>query len=128
MGKLIWSIFWILVGDFLFFAINLIPAVAQWSNNFGSFLPLSVFALLLILGVALLLSTLTGRVTGLFRKYLILTASAGVAIPIGFVALEPVPALISDIIFYIIMMAFLAGAVGTIVLAVKRKSTVTTTP
>jgi len=113
----IWVVFWILVLDFLVLLVNsTIPAAAQWSNNY-MFLAIVVFALFLLLGIALLLLTLTGKVGGLLKKFLILTASAPIAIPIGFVVLEPAPPLIANIIYWAIVTAFLVGAVGSIVLA-----------
>jgi len=118
MKKLIWPIFWLLVLDFMVLLVNAtIPAAAQWSNNY-MFIAILVFALFLILGIALLLLILTGKeVGGLLKKFLILTASAPIAIPIGFVVLEAVPPLIGNIIFWAIVTAFLVGAVGSIVLA-----------
>ena len=75
-----------------------IPAAAQWSNKY-MFIAISVFALFLLLGIVLLILTLTGKVSGLLKKFLILTASAPIAITIGFVVLEAVPPLIGNIIF-----------------------------
>ena len=106
-----------LVLDFVVLLVNsTTPVAAQWSNNY-MFLAILVFALFLLLGMALLLLTLTGKVGGLLRRFLILTASAPIAIPIGFVALEAVPPLIGNIIFWAIVTAFLVGVVGSIVLA-----------
>ena len=117
MKKLIWPIFWLLVLDFMVLLVNAtIPAAAQWSNNY-MFIAILVFALFFLLGIALLLLTLKGKVGGLLKKFLILTASAPIAIPIGFVVLEAVPPLIANIIFWAIVTAFLVGAVGSIVLA-----------
>ena len=116
----IWVVFWILVLDFMVLLVNsTIPAAAQWSNNY-MFLAILVFALFLLLGIALLLLTLTGKVGGLLKKFLILTASAPIAIPIGFVVLEAVPPLIGNIIFGAIVLAFLVGVVGSIVLACRQ--------
>ncbi len=117
----IWVVFWILVLDFMVLLVNsTIPAAAQWSNNY-MFLAILVFALFLLLGIALLLLTLTGKVGGLLKKFLILTASAPIAIPIGFVVLEAVPPLIANIIFWAIVIAFLVGVVGSIVLARRQR-------
>ena len=106
----IWVVFWILVLDFMVLLVNsTIPAAAQWSNNY-MFLAILVFALFLLLGIALLLLILTGKeVDGLLKKFLILTASAPIAIPIGFVVLDSVPPLIGSIIFWVIVTAFLGG-------------------
>jgi hypothetical protein len=113
----IWVVFWILVLDFMVLLVNAtIPAAAQWSNKY-MFIAILVFALFLLLGIALLLLTLTGKVGGLLKKFLILTASAPIAIPIGFVVLEAVPPVIANIVFWAIVIAFLVGVVGSIVLA-----------
>ncbi len=114
----IWVVFWILVLDFMILLVNsTIPAAAQWSNHY-MFIAILVFALFLLLGITLLLLILTGKeVGGLLKKFLILTASAPIAIPIGFVALEAVPPLMGNIIFWAIVTAFLVGVVGSIVLA-----------
>jgi hypothetical protein len=117
MKKAIWAVFWALVGDFLLLAVNFIPAVGQWTLTYMAFLPLLVFALFLFLGIALLVLTLKGMAAGLLKTFLILTGAAPIAIPIGFVFLEGVPETIANIIFYFIMLAFLAGIIGSIVLA-----------
>ena len=113
----IWVVFWILVLDFMVLLVNsTIPAAAQWSNKY-MFIATSVLALFLLLGIALLLLTLMGRVGGLLKKSLILTASASIAILIGFIVLEAVPPVIANIIFWAIVIASLVGVVGSIVLA-----------
>lgn len=117
MKKAIWPVFWALVGDFLVLAVNFIPAVGQWTLTYMAFLPLVVFALFLFLGIALLVLTLKGMAAGLLKKFLILTAAAPIAIPIGFVFLEALPETIANLIFYLILLAFLTGIIGSIVLA-----------
>ena len=118
-GKLLWSIFWVLVLDFMFLLANAtILVVAQWSNNY-MFLAILVFALFLLLGIALLVLTLIGKLAGLLKKFLVLTASASIAITIGFVVLEAAPPLIANMIFWAIVAAFLVGVVGSIVLSIK---------
>jgi hypothetical protein len=47
----------------------------------------------------------------------ILTGAIPIAIPIGFVFLEALPETIANIIFYLILLAFLAGIISSIVLA-----------
>jgi hypothetical protein len=120
MKKAIWAVFWALVGDFLLLAVNFVPAVGQWTLTFMPFLPFMVFALFLFLGIALLVLTLKGMAAGLLKKFLILTAAAPIAIPIGFVFLELLPETIANLIFYLILLAFLTGIIGSIVL-VRRK-------
>ena len=120
MKKLIWLVFWVLVGDFIFLAMNCsIPAVAQWSLTLGVFPPLVVFILFFLLGIALLVLTLKGKVAGLLKKFLILTGAVPIAIPITFALLEAVPETVANCIFYTILLTFLAGAIGSIVLAYR---------
>ncbi len=120
-NKLLWSIFWVLVLDFMVLLANAtIPAVAQWSNNY-MFIAILVFALFLFLGIALLVLTLTGKVGGLLKKFLLLTACAPIAIPVGFVVLDAAPPLIANIIFWAIVAAFLVGVIGSITLFAKSK-------
>ncbi len=117
-NKALWLVFWALVGDFVVLAVNFIPAVAKWSYTFGIFLPILVGVLFFALGIALLVLTLKGKVAGLLRKFLILTGAIPVAIPISFVLLEAIPSeTIANCIFYAILLAFLTGLIGSIVLA-----------
>ena len=116
MKKAIWAVFWALVADFVVLAVNFIPAVGQCSLIYMAFLPLLVFALFLFLGIALLVLTLKGMAAGLLRTFLIITGAAPIAIPIGFVFLEAVPETIANLIFYVVLLAFLTGIIGSIVL------------
>jgi hypothetical protein len=117
MKKAIWPVFWALVGDFLVLAVNFIPAVGQWTLTHMAFLPLLVGVLFFALGIALLVLTLQSKMTGLLKTFLIMTGAAPIAIPIGFVFLEAVPETIANCILYIILLAFLTGIIGSIVLA-----------
>jgi hypothetical protein len=120
MKKAMWAVFWALVADFVVLGLNFIPAVGQWTLTYTAFLPIVVFALFFFLGIALLVLTLTGKVTGLLRTFLILTGAVPVAIPISFILLEALPETVANLIFYAILLAFLAGVVGSIVLS-RRK-------
>ena len=117
MKKAIWLVFWALVADFLVLAVNFIPAVGQWSLTYMAFLPLLVGVLFFVLGIALLVLTLKGMAAGLLKTFLIITGAAPIAIPIGFVFLEAVPETIANLIFYVVLLAFLTGIIGSIVLA-----------
>jgi hypothetical protein len=117
MKKAIWPVFWALVGDFLVLAVNFIPAVGKWSLTFMAFLPLLVGVLFFALGIALLVLTLKSKMTGLLKTFLLMTGAAPIAIPIGFVFLEGVPDMIGGCILYVILLAFLTGIIGSIVLA-----------
>jgi hypothetical protein len=115
--KAIWPVFWALVGDFVVLAVNFIPAVGQWSLTYMAFLPLLVGVLFFALGIALLVLTLKGMAAGLLRTFLIMTGAAPIAIPIGFVFLEGLPETMANLILYVILLAFLTGIIGSIVMA-----------
>ena len=117
MKKAIWPVFWALVGDFLVLAVNFIPAVGQWSLTYMAFLPLLVGVLFFALGIALLVLTLKSKMTGLLKTFLIMTGAAPIAIPIGFVFLEAVPETVANCTLYVVLLAFLTGIIGSIVLA-----------
>jgi len=117
MKKAIWPVFWALVSDFLVLAVNFIPAVGKWTLTYMAFLPLLVGVLFFVLGIALLVLTLKGMAAGLLKTFLLMTGAAPIAIPIGFVFLEAVPETIANCILYVILLAFLTGIIGSIVLA-----------
>ncbi len=79
-GKLIWSIFWALVGIFIvivsgFFIAAFIPAFRGWI--FLWFIIISGAALFL-LGVALIFLTVKEKVGGVLKKFLLLTGASAV--------------------------------------------------
>jgi ABC-type antimicrobial peptide transport system permease subunit len=117
MKKAIWPVFWALVGDFVVLAMNFIPAVGQWSLTYMAFLPLLVGVLFFLLGIALLVLTLKGKVTGWLRTFLIMTGAAPIAIPIGFVLLDAAPETLAGIFSCVVLIAFLTGIIGSIILA-----------
>jgi hypothetical protein len=121
MKKAIWAVFWALVADFLILAVHFIPAVGQWGLTHMAFLPLLVGVLFFALGIALLVLTLKSKMAGLLKTFLIMTGAAPIAIPIGFVLLDAAPEMLSGIIFCVIMLAFLTGIIGSIVLG-RRQS------
>jgi hypothetical protein len=127
MKKAIWPVFWALVGDFAVLAVHFIPAVGQWGLTHMAFLPLLVGVLFFALGIALLVLTLKSKMTGLLKAFLIMTGAAPIAIPIGFVFLEAVPETIANLILFVILLAFLAGIIGSIVLA-RRQPKEATSP
>ncbi len=121
MKKAIWAVFWALVGDFLLLAVNFIPAVGQWTLTYMAFLPFVVFTLFLFLGIALLVLTLKGMAAGWLRTFLIITAAAPIAIPVGFVFLDAAPETLANIILYAVLLAFLTGIIGSIVLVSRQQ-------
>ena len=123
-GKLIWLIFWLLVVDFMVCGLGFIPAVARLMRGAGFAL---VFALFILLGIALIVLTVRGKVAGLLGKSLILTGAAPVAFVIIFGLAETIGSIIPgalqiwNYVLYVIMAVFPIGVVGTIVLAIKSK-------
>jgi hypothetical protein len=117
MKKAIWPVFWALVGDFLLLAVNFIPAVGQWSLTYLAFLPVLVGVLFFALGIALLVLTLKGMAASLLKTFLIMTGAAPIAIPIGFVLLDAAPEMLAGIFVYVVLLAFLTGIIGSIVMA-----------
>ena len=138
-GKLSWSIFWALVGIFVVIAcVFFIPAVRELIMGF-LFLIISG-AVFTLLGVALIFSTVKEKVGGMLKKFLILTGASAVGIPVSVFLHNAFYGLfiywfgadfwdrigLGDEPFFFIMaifvcpIGFLVGAVGSIVLAIKR--------
>ena len=138
-GKLIWSIFWALVGIFI---VNLclffIPAFRDLLR--GSVLFLSPMIVFFLLGIALIVLTVKKKVGGMLKKLLLLTGASATGIFVfvilhnAFYALgimtSHMPVLsrameVFHVAFFIIAIfvcpiGFLVGAVGSIVLGVKQ--------
>jgi hypothetical protein len=121
-SKLIWSIFWALVVVFIiavFFLFSPLPAV--------SVLFLSPFAVLFLLGAALIVLTVREKVAGKLRAFFLLsgTAAAGIFVFIllhnlmsGWIGIEEFFSLVMAV--FVCPLAFLVGAIGSIVLFVKQ--------
>ena len=130
-GKLIWSIFWALVGVFVIVvSMIFIPPAMRLLMPFG-FLPaifLPAIVVFVLLGMALLFLTVKTKVGGILKKFLLLTGASAVGLPV-FVLLHNVVSGLFNIeepVFFIMAIfvcpiGFLVGAVGTIVLAIKSK-------
>jgi len=128
-GKLIRSIFWALVAVFVIIICTMFIGIPLAGN-----LPLvNVFlpgiAIFLILGVALIVLTIKKKVEGKLKTFLLLTGASAAGLPVFAVLHNVVGALLNleEPVFFILAtmvcpIAFLVGAVGTIVLAAKNKS------
>jgi len=122
-GKLVWSVFWALVGVFVI-VISMIFIPLRFP--LAIFLPaIVVFALL---GMALLFLTVKTKVRGILKKFLLLTGASAVGLPVFALLHNVVSGLfnIEEPVFFIMAVfvcpiAFLVGAVGTIGLAIKNK-------
>jgi divalent metal cation (Fe/Co/Zn/Cd) transporter len=128
-GKLIWSIFWVLVGVFVIAVSTMfIPPLGRLPVRFNG---LAAWVVIAGLGVTLLVLTVKTKVGGMLKKFLLLTGASAAGLPV-FVLLH---GLVSGLfnteepVFFItaIMVCpigFLVGAVGSIVLAIKTKPSV----
>jgi len=135
-GKLIWSIFWALVGAFVVIAcLFTIPAAGELLR--GPLFLIVAGAVLFALGGALIFLTVKQKVGGLLKKFQLLTGASAVGIPVGAALHNLVYALFitwfgadfwkgGDEPFFFVMalivcpIGFLVGAVGSIVLATRK--------
>jgi hypothetical protein len=128
-GKLIWSIFWVLVGVFVIaVSMMFIPAVLRLPVGFSGF---AAWPVLTGLGVTLLVLTVKTKVGGMLKKFLLVTGASVVGLPVFAILHNVVSGLFNteEAVFFIIAtivcpIGFLVGAVGTIVLAIKAKPSV----
>jgi len=130
-GKLVWSVFWALVGVFAIVvstifippAMRLLMPVSVLSAIF-----LPAIVVFVLLGTALLFLTVKTKVGGILKKFLLLTGASAVGLPV-FVLLHNVVSGLFNIeepVFFIMAtivcpIGFLVGAIGSIVLAIKNK-------
>ena len=133
-GKLIWSVFWALVGIFVVIVcLFLIPVFR--GSIFLWFITVSG-ATFFLLGVALIFLTVKGKVRGMLKKFLLLTGASATGIFVFVLLHNAIYALFvhffgtefwngGDEPFFFIMaifvcpIGFLVGAVGSIVLRHK---------
>jgi len=130
-GKLIWSIFWALVGVFVIVVSTIfIPPAVILLMPLG-LLPaifLSAIVVFVLLGVALLFLTVKTKVGGILKNFLLLTGASAVGLPVSVLLHNVVSGLfdIEEPVFFIMAtlvcpIGFLVGAVGSVVLAIKNK-------
>jgi hypothetical protein len=130
-GKLIWSVFWALVGVFVIVVSTIFipPAVILLMPlDLLPIIFLAAIVVFILLGVALLFLTVKTKVGGILKKFLLLTGASAVGLPV-FVLLHNVISGLFDIeepVFFVMAtlvcpIGFLVGAVGSVVLAIKNK-------
>jgi hypothetical protein len=145
-GKLVWSIFWALVGVFVVIAgtIFIVPPTlgrmvmsSFFSALFGG--TLALFGLgVLGLGITLLVLTVRAKLRGMLKKFFLLTGASAVGLPVFVVLHNAVYGLFiyffgegfwgaggDEPVFFILAtivcpLGFLTGAIGSIVLFVKK--------
>jgi hypothetical protein len=130
-GKLIWSVFWALVGVPVLIIVVLVstrfPAWGQLVGGFAiNFVP-AVGLVFLGLGVTLIILSLKAAVGGMLQKFLLLTGASTVGLPVFGILHNAVSGLFNteEAVFFIIAIVvcpigFLVGIIGSIVLAIKR--------
>ena len=134
-GKLAWAIFWALIGVFVVIAsVFLVPAIRELLMGF-LFMTVSG-AVFILLGGALIYFTVKEKVGGMLKKSLLLTGASAAGIPISAALHNALYALVlvtmlnrpdlDEPVFFIIAifvcpLGFLVGAVGSIVLFIKRR-------
>ena len=125
-GKLIWSIFWALVGVFVIVASMIsIPPLIRLSRIF---VLLPVVAVFLLLGVTLIVLTVKTKVRGMLKGFLLLTGASPVGLLVCGILHNIVSALFhtEEPVFFILAIivcpiGFLVGGAGSVVLAIKSR-------
>ena len=127
-GKLIWSVFWALVGVFVIVVSMIAIPRPLWPSGFPPAIFFAAIVVFVLLGVALLFLTVKTKVEGILKKFLLLTGASAVGLPVCVLLHNAVSRLfnIEEPVFFIMAIlvcptGFLVGVVGTIVLAMKSK-------
>jgi hypothetical protein len=154
-GKLIWSIFWALVGAFvvvlgtIFIGVPIFGRL-QMSPLFGAIFggAIALFGLGVVgLGVTLLVLTVKAKVRGILKKFFLLTGASAAGLPVFAVLHNLVYGLLiyffganfwartggDEPVFFILAItvcpiAFLVGAIGSIVLFSRKPWVVPKSP
>jgi len=134
-GKLIWSIFWALVGVFVIFVSMIFTLgdllFGEYNPTLMGYIFVSSGGVVLTgLGVTLLILTAKTKVGGTLKKFLLLTEASFVGFLISGILHNVISGLTNfeEPVFFIIAtivcpIGLLVGAIGSIVLAVKKKRT-----
>jgi predicted Na+-dependent transporter len=129
--KLIWSVFWALVGVPILIVVVLVgtrfPPFGQSVGGFAvNFVP-AVGLVFLGLGATLTVLTVKAKIGGMLNNFLLLTGASALGLPVFGILHNLVSALLNteEPVFFIIAIivcpiGFLVGAIGSIVLAIKR--------
>jgi len=132
-GKLIWSIFWALVGVFVIFVSMIFTLgdllFGEYNPTLMGYIFVSSGGVVLIgLGVTLLVLTVKRKVGGMLKKFLLLTEASFVGFLVSAILHNVISGLTNfeEPVFFIIAtivcpIGLLVGAVGSVVLAIRRK-------
>ena len=130
-GKLIWSVFWALVGIPILIVIVLVgtrfPPFGQSAGGVAvNFVP-TVGLVFIGLGATLIVLTVKAKIGGMLNNFLLLTGASASGPFVFGILHNLVSALLNreEPVFFIITIivcpiGFLVGAIGSIVLAIKR--------
>ena len=129
-GKLIWSVFWAMVGVLVIVFGVMVIGPPRLPHGIYLLVLLPFLAVFFLLGVTLLVLTLKTKVRGMLKGFLLLTGASPVAMLVfgilhnvisGLANFEePVCLFIAVIVCPI---SFLVGAIGSIVLTFKKART-----
>jgi hypothetical protein len=129
--KALWVIFWVLVGVFVVIIGTMFVGVPLAGNFQLGFIVFPAWIVFLGLGITLIVLIVKKQVEGKLKKFLLLTGASAVGLPVFAVLHNLVSALFNteEPVFFILAtmvcpLGFLVGAIGTIVLAAKNKSSV----
>lgn len=134
-GKLIWSIFWAFVGVLviavtMLFTLGDLLVGMEHPTPMGYVFFVSVGVVLTGLGVTLLVLTAKTKVERRLKKFLLLTEASFVGLPVFGILHNAVSGLTNfeEPVFFILAIivcpvGFLVGAIGSIVLRVKKSRT-----
>ncbi len=125
-GRLIWSIFWVLVGVFVIVVSTMFMAPLLRLGVAPN--ALAVWPVFVGLGVTLIVLTIKMKVGGMLKKFLLLTGASAAGFLIFVLLHNVVSGLLNteEPVFFVMATivcptGFLVGAVGTKVLANKNK-------
>jgi hypothetical protein len=133
-GKLIWSVFWALLVVFVIVVSMLfIPPVNELlvdmenPTTMGYVFFLSAGVVIIGLGVTLIVLTVKTKVRGMLKKFLLLTEASFMGLFVFGILHNVISALLNteEPVFFILAIivcpiGFLVGAIGSIVLTIKR--------
>ena len=128
-AKLIWPIFWALVGTFVLYIISMFLPPMRMGNVFVFPLLLYfVWVAFLVLGIIFLVITKKGKTRGVLRGFQFLMGASAVGLPLSGVLHNVLSALLNveEPVFFMIAVfvcpiGLLVGAVGTILVNVRSK-------
>ncbi len=125
-GKLIWSIFWMMVADFFIIILGMLGLFRLSEDMSLRFIAFAAWAFFTGLGIVLIVLTMKQKVAGKLKVLLLLTGASATGFLVFVILHNLVSALlnIEEPVFFILAvimcpLGFLVGTVGTIIQAIK---------